>query len=467
MEEIISKATAIVYPDRITGPWPRVEKYVNTTLRYPPPLPLTAELEKRYGQPRVFRCWLTLDEMWDYRTDTWDFNFRIGIHRYDGDPWHYPYDWKVVEPSEIYFEDHLRAISPCCDAMLLNIRRYEREVLDGIITPEQYQTAVERGLRHYKALCPNLRYVEVLNESELTSFGVVGLNDYYRIFYTWINGIVAKLNREEGYDIPLEVGGPTYCHGPDFAYGWRIFLRDYAASPDPHKQLAFFSFHDYHHDFERIRRAREILDGLLAEFDLPHDLPVFMDEYGWLHITPKPYDNLVNAAGLVRNMIRAADLHDFYIFPWCSYHDPVRQLSLTQFITADDGTVKATPCGCAIEALARMKSDRLAVDNALSPAHLVAATRDGDGLAVMALTTCDKGPLDLTVNLPGLAETLGVSGAKVTSYLIDSRHSNSLLVPEWDGSLQRTAQFRASAENLVLEAELEPWAVMLWIVEPG
>lgn len=35
--------------------------------------------EREYGKARITKCWLNLDEMWDYRTRQYDFNYRIGV----------------------------------------------------------------------------------------------------------------------------------------------------------------------------------------------------------------------------------------------------------------------------------------------------------------------------------------------------------------------------------------------------
>ena len=460
----VKKETVVIHGDKKAGQWPRVEKYVNTTLRYPPPQKLAGIMEQRYGRPRVFRCWLTLDEMWDYRTDEYNFNYKIGMHKYDDDPNVYRYDWDVVVPSEEYIQDHLKAISPYCDAMMLNIRRYEREVLGGLVSKEQYCTIVEKGIRHYKALCPNIKYIEALNESEVPHFGKIEVQEYY-MFYQWIYKIVAKLNREMNYDIALEVGGPTYCGGPDREYLWRKFLQYYSEDTDPEKQLAFFSYHDYRHEFERIEDGRKILDELFEKYGIEKDLPIFMDEYGWIHITPEPYDNLINAMGITRNMIRAAKLHDFHIFPWCSFHDPIRQLSLTQFFIADDGQLKAAPCGCAVEAVSKMKSEMLEVENGLGATHAVAATSDKDSISVIAVRTEGEEPLEISIDLKGIGGALGGSEVKVTQYVIDSEHSNALLNYDWDGSLEIVSSETKKAADLKLNATLENYALSLWIVE--
>lgn len=51
--------------------------YVNVSRRAPPPVELCERIEKEFGRPKVTRCWLMLDQMWDYRDDSYRFNYEI------------------------------------------------------------------------------------------------------------------------------------------------------------------------------------------------------------------------------------------------------------------------------------------------------------------------------------------------------------------------------------------------------
>ena len=35
--------------------------------------------EREFGKPRITKGWLNLDEMWDYRTREYDFDYPIGL----------------------------------------------------------------------------------------------------------------------------------------------------------------------------------------------------------------------------------------------------------------------------------------------------------------------------------------------------------------------------------------------------
>ena len=61
-----------VETERVVRPWPRIERYQNSTLRYTPPADFPAFWASVNGRPRIIRTWITLDEVWDYRTDEWD-----------------------------------------------------------------------------------------------------------------------------------------------------------------------------------------------------------------------------------------------------------------------------------------------------------------------------------------------------------------------------------------------------------
>ena len=63
-------------------PFPRLAGYINTSLQKAP-APVLAEMaEKEFGKPEITRCWLNLDEMWDYRTRKFNFDFQIGVDKY-------------------------------------------------------------------------------------------------------------------------------------------------------------------------------------------------------------------------------------------------------------------------------------------------------------------------------------------------------------------------------------------------
>ena len=61
--------------------WPNVEKYQNTTLRYTPNTDFPEVMEEIIGKPDIIRLFVTLDEVWDYRTNEYHGNYLIGENR--------------------------------------------------------------------------------------------------------------------------------------------------------------------------------------------------------------------------------------------------------------------------------------------------------------------------------------------------------------------------------------------------
>ena len=50
-------------------PRPILEGYQNNTLRYSPPEDFPQHYASRVGTPKIMRSSITLDEVWDYRTN--------------------------------------------------------------------------------------------------------------------------------------------------------------------------------------------------------------------------------------------------------------------------------------------------------------------------------------------------------------------------------------------------------------
>ena len=117
---------------RVEGPL-NLWGYVNVSRRAPPPVELCARIEREYGRPRVTRCWLMLDQMWDYRTDAYRFDYEINKDYYEGDPNKKRYGVPGYTTGLCYY-DYVDSVSAHSETVLMNIRRYEQEVLTGIIT---------------------------------------------------------------------------------------------------------------------------------------------------------------------------------------------------------------------------------------------------------------------------------------------------------------------------------------------
>ncbi len=284
--------TARGWPATIRADWVKTKgnfrtfgNYLNNSIRHAPPPELTEVMEKQYGKPEIIRCWLTLDDMWDYRTGRYNYNFQLGLDTYANDTVKHKYDRGRVTETPYMYYDYIRAFSRHSKKVLLNIRRYEHEVTHGIISLEQWKEVAGNGIRHYKEMCPNICYIEVLNECNWSHFG--GLNDTeYYDFYRAVYEIVNELNAEMQPEIPLRVGGTAASgkpltasdpHEKEFNLSNKAqhlyrFFGHFSKDPDPQKRLDFVSFHEYEvADTPVVLREYEpMIDGWLEENGLSH-----------------------------------------------------------------------------------------------------------------------------------------------------------------------------------------------------
>ncbi|MFW6161547.1 MAG: hypothetical protein ACODAJ_02190 [Planctomycetota bacterium] len=440
--------------------------HVNVSRRAPPPKELCARVEREFGRPQVTRCWLMLDQMWDYRTDTYRFNYEINRDYYEGDPDKKRYG-VVGTTTGLHYHDYIDSVSAHSERVLVNIRRYEREVLAGMLTFEKWREVFKAAVRHYKRRCPNLCYVEVLNEPTARNQSNLGSMKRYYAFYRRAYEAINELNAELEPDMPLRVGG---CSG--FRTKETLHLvRDFARDRSPDKRLDFLSFHHYW-----VKAPAEVaeweaeIDRALEKASLPTDLPVFVTEIGYtLRWRRDPSRNLWQAAGMTAFQYQARHAPDLRLFPWVQYHSK-KQIALVQF----DTRLRMTPYGAAVKML-RMHREQE-----------VAATSTGlceDGTGLGALATLDdtglivhlwnlqpdgKTRVRADVSVAHLPEKLRTGPVRLRRYLIDSTHSNCFAGPDNAGGLERVEERKlAGADELRLSGELEPMALCLWELERG
>ncbi len=337
--EIRSDSIKIDFSQEI-GEYAPFTDYLNSSLRRAPKYEFPGIIEGDFGRPKIIRCWLLLDLMWDYRTDTYNYNFKIGDYKFYGDTLKFHYNWDKFDVSPYYYEDHLKSFANKSDQVLLNIFFYHREVIEGLITLEQWGEIVKKGIVHYLELCPNLTYIEVLNETSIEQFGGLTAEQYY-MFYKKSYEIVNEINREKNLSNPLQVGGPTSSGNglnttriktenehfgvADKLQQLYLFLKKYKEDSDPDKKLDFISFHEYHleNDPKTIQDYQEIVQGILEQLDLNTQIPIFIDECGIM-----PYykiTNLIQATGIqtLHQYTRKSDL--VKLFPWVTYHTEQQQ----------------------------------------------------------------------------------------------------------------------------------------------
>jgi len=353
--------------------------YQNSTLRYAPPEDFPAFMEPLIGRPKIHRAWITLDEYWDMKTDTYYPDYDIGVKRYPDSELHYLYDWGSVRPapSGTRFKAYLTSHASHSDEVLLNVRRYEREVIDGILPIEKYAEVFAKAVEYCKELAPNIKYIEVTNEPTLKSFGHLNAEEFVRLYLAAYKAVKA-LNDKHNYEIPLLVGGNGFSELVATQNEWDETMKLLSESEIGECPMDFYALHIYDHGatVSLIKQGRfdeaalgcigKIKKGYadhkesLKKYGLP-EKPFFMDEVGRTRTTGIDFDSVRNAAGVVGYLISAGteDLEGVCYFPWCTFHNPELQISFTQFLLNPDGSYSATPNGIAIMMMHRMAGERL------------------------------------------------------------------------------------------------------------
>jgi hypothetical protein len=437
--------------------WPHVEKYQNTTLRYTPSPAFPKVMEEVIGRPSIIRLFVTLDEVWDYRTDTYHWDYAIGVNPYEGDENHYTYDWPLTVPSPVnaHIQEYLISHSACAEEVLLNLRRYEREATDGIITYEKYEEVFENVVGYYKNLCPNITYIECCNEVELVQFGNLNMKEYYRLYKCASSG-VQRLNEKHNYEKPLKIGGFGLSHGITHWSYWQEFLE--LLSKDPERNIDFYSMHEYHTNSYRIMEFYLRHQELLKALDLP-ELPLLMTEYG-LRVgvgdAGRP-TNLQNACGEIAGMIIGSHCPDLKMFPWCTFHNPNQQLGRTMFILNEKKKYIPTPSGHTMTMFKMLGTHELVIEEYLE--NKAVATIDNDRICVLI---SNPGQVETDVEL--VISNLDNGRYEAEQFMVNS-YSNNCLTDPASNSLQATRKLDAVVEDnrLCINHKMIENAFCLWI----
>lgn len=438
--------------DERIGTYVDPTRWQNSTLRYAPPEDFPAYLADTLGRADIMRVWVTLDEYWDYRTGEFYPDYDIGVARYPVSELHYPYDWGniVPAPSGTRFRAYLTSHAAQADELLLNVRRLEREVSDGVISYDQYEEIFERAVEYCKELAPNIRYVEVCNEIDIKTFGLLSAEEYVGIYLRAYRA-VKRLNEKHGYEMPLLVGGYAAAHP---LHDWKKvydIMALLAQSEIGARPMDFYSYHFYQtgattglvrcgkmaeaalSGVEMLRLIRAQHDRMLAELNLP-DCPVFLNELGKAKTTGVDGDALYNAAGLITFLLAfgCEDAPKLYPFPWCTFHNPKLQISYTQFLLREDGSYAMTPNGVAVKMLHDLRGERLAVKVTESYARdtdfQAVAVEDADGISVLVANPSGE-------TVPCLLEIGGAQSGeyRIVGHLCDSYHNNCVTSAKCDG----------------------------------
>ncbi|KUO71022.1 MAG: hypothetical protein APF77_15090 [Clostridia bacterium BRH_c25] len=419
--------------------WPHVEKFQNTTLRYTPSPSFPKVMEKVIGRPSIIRLFITLDEVWDYRSNTYYWDYPIGVNRYQGDKNHYDYDWPLTVPSPVnaHIQEYLTSHAECADKVLLNLRRYERETIDGIITYQQYEEVFEKVVEFYKNLCPNITYIECCNEVELVQFGKLNIREYYSLYQCAYRGI-QRLNQKHHYDIPLKIGGFGLSHGITHWHFWQEFLE--LLSKDDQKVIDFYSMHEYHTNPQRIMEFCMRHQEMINELNLP-DLPLLMTEYGLrvgIGDAGRP-TNIQNAAGEIAGMILGSHYPNLKMFPWCTFHNPNQQIGRTMFILNEENEYIPTPSGHTMTMFKMLGSHELMIEEYLE--NRAVATIDDERICVLV---SNPGQMETDVEI--VLNNLENGRYEINQYMVSSHRNNCLTDPD-SRSLQATKELNAAVDN--------------------
>ncbi|MGX8709749.1 MAG: hypothetical protein ACQGTM_05805 [bacterium] len=404
--------------NRVMREWPHVEKYHNTTLRYTPDKRFPEAMEAYIGRPEMIRLFITLDEVWDYRDNTYHWNYLIGENRYQDDPNHYHYDWPLTVPSPlgVHVEEYLTSHAACADTVLLNIRRYEREVTDGLVSFDQYEEVFKKVVEHYKALCPNIVYIECCNEVEIPNFGELTMPEFYNLYKRAYRAI-DQLNAEHSYETPLLVGGFGMSAGMTNWKYWDEFLEILAKDKD--RKIDFYSMHEYHTNPGRILQFYVRHEAKIKELNLP-DLPLLMTEYGLrtgVGDAGRP-NNLQNASGEIAGMILGSYCKNLKMFPWCSFHNPNQQLGRTMFVLNDQNQYVPTPSGHVMKMLHMLGDRELLIEGYVNDNCVATMDRQG---AIQILAANPGAQInDYDLEIFGLKEGTYL----LTEYYVDGQHNN-------------------------------------------
>jgi hypothetical protein len=422
--------------NRTTRDFPNLLAFRNTSLQKAP-APVIAEVsEKELGRPEVTRCWLNLDEMWDYRTREYNFNFKIGVDKYKAikEKHRETWDWEVESP--IHYYDYLKAFSKRSDDIMLTIRRYERDVLDGTlpVTMQDWKMIFKAGLKHYKMLYANIRYVELGNEYELKSFMNASNEEYYQFYrlgYEAVNEINAELGLVGAQKIL--VGGPVVTGG--FIKRLNHFFEIYSKDQTAGKKLDFVSWHEYTAPAVNTAFREKELRDMLQKHGIDDRLPLFISEHDPYHYSEDKLEyHHQNAAGLVKTLYFSSLYSpNLKIMPWVLYHNSKIQ---TRFIWFDGPNevnttydqIKMLPTGVSMKLLAMHKGKEILVDNAVNGSDLVIASQNADQVLIEAVNYGSSRPVTLT--LKNMKEKFGPGKVSVRKYLLDKKNNNVLTNPK-------------------------------------
>jgi len=458
--------------------FPKLPAGRNTSIQKAP-APVLAELsEREFGKAWITKCWLNLDEMWDYRTREYDFNYQIGVHKYDDVPDKHTETWGSVKETNVRFHDYLQAFGKHSNEVMLTIRRYERDILDGKlgVTMEDWKETFKKAVVHYRQICPNLRYIEVCNEYALKGFIGCTAEEYYD-FYKTAYQAVNEANEELGLknESRVLVGGPAVTG--DIVGKMDSFFENFSKDSSADKRLDFVSWHEYGKSYHGTALREGQVQGLLDSYGIPKAKPMFVTEHDPVHGKLGTHElNLVNGAGLVKSQYFSSVYSPgMTIMPWVQYHISEIQTQFMWFDGPNEPDTRAEelrllPSGCSMKLLSMHKDWEIVVDNGLDRDELVLASVQNDGLAVHAVNYGDTRDVRIQIDkLPQVFTALHKGKLRFVKYQIDENHSNGVADPSYSGGPQKVGEGMLTPENgsvTLTHPQLTKNGVLMWILAP-
>ena len=468
-----SAITRSIDASKTVGPFPALTVYRNTSIQKAP-APALAELATReLGRAKITRCWLNLDEMWDYRTRRFVDDYPLGVHKYDDVPEKHTETWGSVVETNVPLQTYLSAFSKQSDQLMLAIRRYERDILDGKlgVSMADWKMMFKHALKVAKQAAPNLRYIEVGNEYALKGFAGATADEYYEFYklgYQAVNEVNAELKLTG--EARLLVGGPV-CTG-NIIKKLGQFFANFAKDTDPQKRLDFVTWHEYHDRYADTAQRESQVKAMMKDAGLNADVSMFITEHDPYHPKAGAREyNLINAAALVKSLYYSDKLSPgMKILSWVLYHDANIQTRFAWFngpnrVDTQADELYMFPAGCSMKLLHQMAGGReIAVDNAIESDHLVLASIDGKQVIVEAVNYGE--PRDVTI----LLDKLPIKGAaRLVKYLIDKQHSNAVTNPEYRGGVQQIGDGvveTADGSITLTQSKLDKHGIVQWRITP-
>jgi hypothetical protein len=457
--------------------FPDLVAYRNTSLQKAS-APVLAELsEKELGRPEVMRCWLNLDEMWDYRTRKYDFNFKIGVDKYKDIPEKHRESWNWEVESPVHFYEYLNAFNDHSNELMLTIRRYEKDIIDKKlpVTMKDWKMIFKKGLKHYKELYPKIRYIEVCNEYELKGFAAATDEQYYQFYklaYEAVNEINKELNLS-GKDLLL-VGGPVVTNS--FMKRIENFLEFYSQDKNPDKKLDFVSWHEYSVKIPETVNREKDLKNLLTKYGLSENLPLFISEHDPYHFSEDKIEyHMANSAGLPKTLYYSSVFSpSIKIMPWVLYHNSKIQTRFMWFDGPNEPDTKAEeirmlPTGVSMKFLTMHKGGQeIQANNSVDDKALVLASAHQERLVVEAINYDTTRKVSLKV--VNLNEIFPEYKGKlhVVKYLIDNKHSNCLTRTDYPGGMEKVEDLLVKTRKGSIElvhSDLEKNGIVLWEID--